>query len=89
MFLQEQDYDFLYIALELCHSTLQDLVEGKYTPGQPLEPVEILRQTAAGINHLHSLKPRIGNTFGPPLDYRQREEPPNKTFTHTFEGQNQ
>lgn len=60
---QEQDHDFLYIALELCHSTLQDFVEGKYKPGKPLDAVEIMRQTTAGINHLHCLKPKIGNSL--------------------------
>ncbi|CCF58123.1 hypothetical protein KAFR_0D04760 [Kazachstania africana CBS 2517] len=53
---------FLYIALELCTATLQDLVELKQ-PSYGLRelqresnPINIIQQIALGVAHLHSLK---------------------------------
>lgn len=53
--------DFLYIALELCPASLQDVVE---RPGdfptlvgpERLDPIATLKQIASGLQHLHSLK---------------------------------
>ncbi|CCD23849.1 bifunctional endoribonuclease/protein kinase IRE1 NDAI_0C01890 [Naumovozyma dairenensis CBS 421] len=53
---------FLYIALELCTSTLQDLIEMKNPTDELrriqklLDPIDILSQIGAGVAHLHSLK---------------------------------
>ncbi|CAI4063716.1 hypothetical protein SKDZ_08G1260 [Saccharomyces kudriavzevii ZP591] len=53
---------FLYIALELCNLNLQDLVESKNVSDENLKlrkeynPISLLRQIAAGVAHLHSLK---------------------------------
>ena len=55
----ESDDYFLYIALELCESTLQEYIVGKYKPAKELSNVDILKQTAEGIRHLHGLRPRI------------------------------
>ncbi|CDK24893.1 unnamed protein product [Kuraishia capsulata CBS 1993] len=55
---QESDR-FLYIALELCGATLEDLIEKPQLfegiKGK-LDPVQILYQIANGLYHLHSLK---------------------------------
>lgn len=53
---------FLYIALELCTSTLDDLIELKsdseklHELRKNLDPINILYQTALGVAHLHSMK---------------------------------
>ncbi|CUS23526.1 LAQU0S10e02454g1_1 [Lachancea quebecensis] len=53
---------FLYIALELCTSTLEDVVEGKKESSQIMEarerldPINVLFQIAQGVAHLHSMK---------------------------------
>lgn len=53
---------FLYIALELCSSTLEDLVEQKNTSTTLLklqcdkDLIDILYQITSGVAHLHSLK---------------------------------
>ncbi|CCC71484.1 hypothetical protein NCAS_0H01740 [Naumovozyma castellii] len=53
---------FLYIALELCNATLQDVIEMKNPSDelrylqQELDPIDILHQIASGVAHLHSLK---------------------------------
>ena len=53
--------DFLYIALELCPASLQDVVERPAdfpTLSGPefLDPINVLKQIASGLQHLHSLK---------------------------------
>lgn len=53
-FCMEQDKQFRYIALELCAATLQDYVEGKFIC-TTLSALEILHQSTAGLEHLHSL----------------------------------
>ncbi|KAG0048188.1 bifunctional endoribonuclease/protein kinase ire1 [Gryganskiella cystojenkinii] len=60
-FRSEQCDRFLYIALELCSASLDDIIERKNQ--QPfkdlsatLEPEKILYQIISGIHHLHSLK---------------------------------
>ncbi|PSN49742.1 Serine/threonine-protein kinase/endoribonuclease IRE1 [Blattella germanica] len=53
-FCMEQDKQFRYIALELCAATLQDFVEGKFIC-PTLSPLDILQQSTAGLEHLHSL----------------------------------
>ncbi|TID21885.1 hypothetical protein CANINC_003369 [Pichia inconspicua] len=47
---------FLYIALELCMASLEDIVEKKKDISINLEPREMLFQIANGVHHLHSLK---------------------------------
>ncbi|KAL8720839.1 MAG: hypothetical protein Q9225_002356 [Loekoesia sp. 1 TL-2023] len=53
--------DFLYIALELCPASLQDVVERPsdfptLAGPERLDPIGALKQIAAGLQHLHSLK---------------------------------
>ncbi|AAS52213.2 ADR293Cp [Eremothecium gossypii ATCC 10895] len=53
---------FLYIALELCTATLEDVIELKGDSPKFLElqqrinPINVLFQIASGISHLHSMK---------------------------------
>lgn len=56
-FCTEQDRQFRYIAVELCAATLQDYTEGERAPELRLQIAvwEVMRQSAAGLNHLHSL----------------------------------
>lgn len=62
---KQQSERFLYIALELCPGTLEDLVEKRdisSADGQLAQlasivtPVQIMYQIASGVQHLHSLK---------------------------------
>ncbi|KAG0199934.1 bifunctional endoribonuclease/protein kinase ire1 [Mortierella sp. GBA30] len=60
-FRSEQCDRFLYIALELCSASLDDVIErGHMQPfrdlSATLEPQKILYQIISGIHHLHSLK---------------------------------
>ncbi|KAL8663632.1 MAG: hypothetical protein Q9202_003702 [Teloschistes flavicans] len=53
--------DFLYIALELCPASLQDVVERpadypSLAGPESLDPINALKQIASGLQHLHSLK---------------------------------
>ncbi|KAI4275146.1 MAG: hypothetical protein LQ337_003439 [Flavoplaca oasis] len=50
--------DFLYIALELCPASLQDVVErpADFPTLLGLDPPNVLKQIASGLQHLHSLK---------------------------------
>lgn len=59
----ERTEKFLYIALELCNSTLEDLIEAKppfNSPNQLYDqrwnPISLLYQIASGVHHLHLLK---------------------------------
>ena len=60
-FCREQAAGFLYIALELCPASLQDIIEqpsdrvAELVKGG-LDPPDILRQITAGVRYLHSLK---------------------------------
>ncbi|XP_055853155.1 serine/threonine-protein kinase/endoribonuclease IRE1 [Episyrphus balteatus] len=56
-FCTEQDRQFRYIAVELCAATLQDYAEGERAAElrELIETWEVLRQSAAGLTHLHSL----------------------------------
>jgi serine/threonine-protein kinase/endoribonuclease IRE1 len=58
-FYSETNDRFLYIALELCSASLEDVIE-KTNKHQELiglmEPVNVLKQIANGLHHLHSLK---------------------------------
>lgn len=52
---------FLYIALELCSCTLDEIVEKKHTISealwlQPTSYCDVLHQLASGLHYLHSLK---------------------------------
>lgn len=51
----EEDAQFVYIALELAEFTLGDLVETKRTHEIGLSKEELCRQSALGLQHLHSL----------------------------------
>ncbi|CAG4980142.1 unnamed protein product [Colias eurytheme] len=51
----ERDKQFRYIALELCSATLQDYVENKLNFECKIDAVEVLRQAALGLSHLHSM----------------------------------
>lgn len=58
---KESAGDFLYIALELCPASLQDVVEKpfNYLPligSNNLDMPDALKQITAGLQHLHSLK---------------------------------
>ncbi|KAL2004728.1 hypothetical protein VTN00DRAFT_3256 [Thermoascus crustaceus] len=59
-FCREQAAGFLYIALELCPASLQDVVErpGDYPQlvNGGLNMPDVLRQITAGVRYLHSLK---------------------------------
>ena len=56
-FCSQEKNKFLYIALELCSSSLEDLVEKKKENlDVTVETSQILYQIANGVNHLHSLK---------------------------------
>ena len=50
---------FLYIALELCPGTLEDLIEKPFKfrdLSNLLTPTQVLYQIASGVHHLHCLK---------------------------------
>ena len=58
---KESAGEFLYIALELCPASLQDVIERPYdfpalTGNKSLDFPDVLKQITAGIQHLHSLK---------------------------------
>ncbi|SCU83729.1 LAMI_0C04368g1_1 [Lachancea mirantina] len=61
-FCSEATERFLYIALELCTGTLEDVVEQKKASQallglkQAIDPIEILTQVAQGVAHLHSMR---------------------------------
>ncbi|KAF3916533.1 Endoribonuclease [Dactylellina cionopaga] len=57
-FCQKQTDLFLYIALELCPASLQDVFEAPQHRRilDLMEPPEVLRQMTFGVQHLHSLK---------------------------------
>ena len=44
---------FCYLALELCHGSLEDLIAG----GAAFDPIDVCRQTVAGIAYLHTRTP--------------------------------
>lgn len=62
-FCTEQDRQFRYIAVELCAATLQDYTEGDRSLElrSQIEVWDVLKQAAAGLNHLHSLN--IGKIY--------------------------
>ncbi|XP_075146915.1 serine/threonine-protein kinase/endoribonuclease Ire1 [Haematobia irritans] len=56
-FCTEQDRQFRYIAVELCAATLQDYTEGERSEElrSHIKVWDVMKQAAAGLNHLHSL----------------------------------
>lgn len=55
---QEEDTNFVYIALELCPTTLSDLIENPQKHQEiyaTFRPKVCLREIADGLKHLHSL----------------------------------
>uniref|UniRef100_A0A1B0BLV8 non-specific serine/threonine protein kinase n=1 Tax=Glossina palpalis gambiensis TaxID=67801 RepID=A0A1B0BLV8_9MUSC len=56
-FCTEEDRQFRYIAVELCAATLQDYTEGERSSELRAQIAvwEVLKQSAEGLNHLHSL----------------------------------
>ncbi|XP_042903215.2 serine/threonine-protein kinase/endoribonuclease IRE1 [Parasteatoda tepidariorum] len=54
-FCMEQDKQFRYIALELCHATLYDYIEDENFKSIKLDSISLLQQATSGIAHLHSL----------------------------------
>lgn len=56
-FCTEQDRQFRYIAVELCAATLQDYIEGETSNSvrSLINVWDVMRQSAAGLSHLHSL----------------------------------
>jgi serine/threonine-protein kinase/endoribonuclease IRE1 len=60
-FCRQQSAGFLYIALELCPASLQDVVEKPYgftqlAQASQIDLPNVLYQIAAGVRYLHSLK---------------------------------
>lgn len=56
-FCSQEHNKFLYIALELCSASLEDVIEKKREDLKlHIEKSKILFQIANGVNHLHSLK---------------------------------
>ncbi|CCH41635.1 Serine/threonine-protein kinase [Wickerhamomyces ciferrii] len=58
-FYSETNDKFLYIALELCSASLEDIIEkptNYLDLTKLMNPVDVLFQIAQGLHHLHSLK---------------------------------
>ena len=58
-FFQERQNNFLYIALELCPASLEDIITRPHDFPEinaAFQPKRALAQIAAGLGHLHSLK---------------------------------
>lgn len=61
-FCSEFTQKFLYIALELCSATLEELIEPSKSPNavvqlnENVDWIDVLKQIASGVAHLHSLK---------------------------------
>jgi serine/threonine-protein kinase/endoribonuclease IRE1 len=56
---RQQSAGFLYIALELCPASLQDVIEKAHdyqSLVSLMDPPNVLYQITAGVRHLHSLK---------------------------------
>jgi serine/threonine-protein kinase/endoribonuclease IRE1 len=56
---RQQNAGFLYIALELCPASLQDVIEKAHefqSLVSLMDPPNVLYQITAGVRHLHSLK---------------------------------
>ncbi|CAG7727004.1 unnamed protein product [Allacma fusca] len=51
----EEDFQFRYIALELCAATLHDWVEGKFIH-ENISPLTVLKESTDGLTYLHSLR---------------------------------
>lgn len=49
---------YMYLALQLCSSTLKELIEGN-NRNIEIDAIDIVKQALEGLNHLHSLKPAI------------------------------
>ena len=60
---QEEDKDFLYIALELCDATLNDVIKNKLNVNISTSMLEMLHQALVGLRHLHSCPHRLSELF--------------------------
>ena len=50
--------NYVYIALQLCEATLDDLIHKRYE-NEAVNPMKIVEHAFIGLNHLHTLKPAI------------------------------
>ena len=59
----ENDFEFLYIQMELCDQTLEDIIETKNTSIPPIIDyiirTEIFGQLLFALNYLHSMTPKV------------------------------
>ena len=59
----ENDFEFLYIQMELCDQTLKDIINEKNTSFPPIIHymirTEIFRQLLEALNYLHSMTPKV------------------------------
>lgn len=56
---KHQSDEYLYIALELCPGTLEDVIKNPLRFSDLVDrmnPIQVLHQIASGLHHLHSLK---------------------------------
>ena len=53
----EQSADFIYLALQLCQTNLQDLIDGIY-PNTAVNEVRLSGDILEGLSHLHNLMPQ-------------------------------
>ena len=53
----EKSSEFIYLALQLCHTNLQNLMDGNYT-NMRVNEISLSRDILEGLSHLHNLTPR-------------------------------
>lgn len=61
-YFSESTEKFMYIAVELCSASLEDVIEGSkglaknVSVQKNIDPINVLFQITSGVNHLHSMK---------------------------------
>ena len=61
-YFSESTEKFMYIAVELCSASLEDVIEGSkglaknVAVQKNIDPINVLFQITSGVNHLHSMK---------------------------------